>query len=193
MVFSIVMAPLALMVAFGFFVVFACLVWSPFAAVITWRIARRQGLDGGRYALMGAASSIFMLLHWPLLVVTLLTTRVPVWTTRLCYIMLYVVWLLGPIMFWGQFIARFDYLMTFGVGAGSGVVDLEPPLPLPAYGGFALLIVAWLASAVMTWRMWGSIPGDGVKEVVSHRYMLPFVLAWACTACTWFYFLMGPK
>ena len=125
-----------------------------------------------------------MLLHWPLLVVTLLRGRVPVRTIRLCYVLLHSAWLFGPIMFWGQFIARLEFVMTLGIMGGPLSEDHVPPLPLLAYCGFALMIVVWLASVTMTWRMWPSIHGAEVKDVVGHRFMLPFALAWLCTIMT---------
>ena len=190
--YAVFMLPLMLMAAMGIFVALPGLVWSPFAAAITWRIAQKQGLSGGRYALAGAASSIFLLLHWPLLLVTLLSGQVPVRMARLCYVLLYSTWLLGPIVFWGQFIAQLEYVMTMGIGGGLSE-DQEPPVPVLAYGGFALMIAMWVASARMTWRMWESIRGAAIEDAVGFRYMMPFALAWACTACTLGYYWLGPK
>ncbi len=191
--YLVLLGPLALMATIAFFVLLPSVAWAPFAAVITWRLARRQGLEGRRYALMGAVSSIFMLLHWPLLLVTLIRGRVPVRTTRLCYVLLHSAWLFGPIMFWGQFFAQFEFVMTLGIMGGPLSEDLEPPLPLLSYCGFALMVVAWLASVTMTWRMWPSIPGAGAEDVVSRRYILPFALAWLCAIITLLYLWLGPK
>ena len=192
MVYSAAMAPLALMVAIGFYAAIPCLAWSPIAAVITWYMARRKGLGGGRYALTGAASSIFMLLHWPILVATLLTGKVPVRTTRFCYILLYAVWLLGPIMFWGQYIAQVGWLQTLGFG-GDLSREIDRSAPLLVFGGFALMIVAWLASVTMTWKTWEAIPRAMVGDVASHNYMLPFAGAWLSTVAVFGYLFLVPR
>ena len=60
----IVFGPIMITGIVGFVVAPVGLVWSPFAALITLRVARNRGLDGGRYALAGAISSIFLLLPW---------------------------------------------------------------------------------------------------------------------------------
>ena len=105
------------------------LVWSPFAALITWRMAQRRGLDGRRYALVGALCSVFLLLPWVLLTVALLRRHLPVSVIKLSCILAYTVWLIGPIVAWGQLAALIGWLMTLGLGGGLSE-DLKPEHPI---------------------------------------------------------------
>ena len=109
------MVPLTVAAVLGYLLAIPGLVWSPFAALITWRMARSRGLDGERYALAGAAFSIFLLLPWLLLVTALHKRYVPDTAVRLSYVLLYFAWLVGPITLWGQWVAQWEFLFGFGL------------------------------------------------------------------------------
>ena len=122
----VIFGPWMVMGIMGFLVAPMGLVWSPFAALITSRMARNRGLDGGRYALAGATSSIFLLLPWILLVIGLRKGRLHPTALQYMYIFVHLAWLLGPIAVCGQFVASLDSLTTPVVFAED--VDTTPPI-----------------------------------------------------------------
>ena len=187
----IVFGPLMVMTITGFMVAPVGLVWSPFAALITSRMARNRGLDGGRHALAGATSSIFLLLPWLLLVIGLRRGRLHPTALQYTYIFVHLVWLLGPIVMWGQFVASLEFLMSLEIGIAQGY-DAEPPNPVAAYGGFGLIVTAWIVSACVTAAVWSSRFRGGLGEIVGFRYLIPFVGAWGCTLalCGYLIFLI---
>ena len=152
-------------VLFLFFVV-PGFVWSPFAALIAWYLARRRGLSARRYALVGAAYSIFLLVPWLRLIVGMLTQREPGFVGPVNFL-LYFAWLVGPIVFWGQYIV-FVGQEEFGVF----------PL-LVSVGILATMFIMWIASVVISLRQAYDYYTD--LPVMSFRYIMPFVLAWGCT------------
>lgn len=151
-------------------------VWSPFAALITWRMARSRGLDGGRYATVAAASSVLFLLPWLLLTFSL-RRGVSDSSVRLSYILLYLGWLLGPIMIWGQHVANFEILTSFVLEGSS---EIEPENPVMAYGVFAAMAVTWILSATLTLRNWSSLYDVTDRDLITLRHLMPFALAWVC-------------
>ena len=184
----IVFGPIMITGIVGFVVAPVGLVWSPFAALITLRVARNRGLDGGRYALAGAISSIFLLLPWLLLVIGLRKGRLHPIALQYIHIFVHLVWLLGPIVWWSQSIAFLEILPTIGIGAAHGD-DAEPLNPVVDYSGFGLMVTAWIVSASMTAKVWSSRFKGELGEIVGSRYMVPFVGAWACTLALWGYLL----
>ena len=156
------------------------LIWSPFAALIASQMARNRGLDGGRYALAGATSSIFLILPWLLLVIGLRRGRLHPIALQYTYVFVHLVWLLGPIVMWGQFVLSIESLMTQDVVFAEGV-DREPPNPVEIYSLFGLMVTSWIVSACVTARVWSSRFEEGLREIVGFRYMIPFVGAWAST------------
>ena len=144
------------------------LFWSPFGALILRRMAQRRGLDGSRYALMGVAGSVFLLLPWILIFVALRRPHLPVLVVKLTYILLYTVWLVGPIVTWGQWVAGVGWLMTLGLGGGLGE-DLRPAHPISAYGVLVAMVIAWAVSGVLSWKAWDSHPNVTVGDLVTFR------------------------
>ena len=189
----IAVGPLLIEFVLLFFVAVLGLVWSPFAALITRRLALRRGLDGGRYALAGAAYSVFLMFPWLLLVITMIRVRLPRSVVLWSYVLLYLVWLVGPIIFWGQFVAHIGYVMTFGLGGGLSE-NLKPDDPLVAYGVFAVMILMWVVSGTISWRVSSSVHDVTVDELMSLRYIMPFALVWVCTLFAYGYlFLANPS
>ena len=184
----IVFGPWMVTTIMGFMVAPVGLVWSPFAALITSRMACNRGLDGGRYALAGATSSIFLLLPWLLLVIGLRRGRLHPTALQYTFIFVHLVWLLGPIVMWGQFVTALEFLMTLQVGVAQGQ-DLEPPNPVAAYSGFGLIVTAWIVSACVTAKVWSSRFRGDIAEIVSFRYLTPFVGAWVCTLAVYGYLI----
>lgn len=153
------------------------LAWSPFAALIAWRMARRNRINGGRYAIMGAASSVFLLLPW-ILLVGALHRGVSDTAVRLSYVLLYLGWLVGPIMIWGQHVARFEILTSLVLEGSS---ETEPEHPVLAYGVFAAMVVMWTMSATLTLKKWNSVYDVTDHDLITLRHLTPFALAWTCT------------
>ena len=187
----VILGPWMVMAIMGVLVAPVGLVWSPFAALITSRMARNRELDGGRYALAGATSSIFLLLPWILLVIGLRNGRLHPTALQCMYIFVHLVWLVGPIAVCGQFVASLDSLNTPVVFAED--VDTTPPNPVVVYSGFGLMVTAWIVSVCVTAKVWSSRFRGELEEIVGFRYMVPFVGAWACTFAYIGYALFQPE
>ncbi len=152
----------------------AGLLWSPFAALISWHVARRRGLNERRHALAGAAYSVFLLLPWILLLVELLGRRVPWFAVLLSYVLLYFVWLSGPVWFWANYHAAFYGLELYFVIGGSYASQQNSLLV--GYGVIALMLILWFGSGINLIRKW-----NPHGNVVTINYIIPFALAWICT------------
>ena len=74
---------------------------APLAALLAWYLARRRELRGVREALAGAAYSAFLVAPCILLIVVLVKGRLPCSVVKACYVALYILWLIGPVVFWG--------------------------------------------------------------------------------------------
>lgn len=180
----------------AFLVALPGLIWSPFAALITWRMAQRRGLDGRRYALAGAACSVFLLLPWVLLIVASLRRHLPVLVVKLSCILAYTVCLIGPIAMGGQFVLTVESLMNPGLGF-LGVEDPKPVLPIMTsalpiitYGMFAAMLAAWAVSGVLSWKTWWDHPDVTVEDMVTFRYIIPFALTWGCMLFVYVYMFL---
>ena len=188
----IVFGPLMVMTITGFMVAPVGLVWSPFAALITSRMARNRGLDGGCYAIAGATSSVFLLLPWLLLVIGLRRGRLHPTALQYTYIFVHLVWLLGPIVMWGQYVLSLQSPTPDVVFPGAGGEGLEPPNLVEIYSLFGLMVAAWVVSACVTAKVWSSRFRGELQEIVGFRYIIPFVGAWGCTLalCGYLIFLI---
>ena len=165
------------------------LLWSPFAALISWRLARRRGLGGARPVVAGAAYSVFLLVPWVLLLVVLLGRRLPRSVVTLLFILLYSAWLIGPILFWGQYVAMNDVVrLTFIWGPGNGAPDNW----LVAYVGWAVVILIWFGSVFL--NRWESDDSVTYDQLMSVRFITPFALAWAVNlTVNVYWFLLSPS
>ena len=191
-VLLIVLLPLMVTSFLGFFVVIPGLAWSPFAALMAWWMARRRGMGGGLYALRGAAFSVFLLVPWFLMVAALHWCSVPVSMLRWSYGLLFSVWLAGPIVFWGQYVAEINFLQTLGLGS---VTQIDPDRPFIAYGVLIGMVVAWVVSAVTTLKLFESkyVVDVGPEDLANLRGMMPYILAWGCTVVVLGYGFLGLK
>ena len=181
--------PLFVTAVVAYLVALPGLIWSPFAALVIRRMAQRRGLDRNRQALIGAASSVFLLIPWILLFVALRRPHLPVLVVKLTLILLYTVWLLGPIVAWGQWVAGVGWLMTLGLGGGLSE-DLKPVHPILAYGVLAAMVIAWVVSGVLSWKAWDSHRNVAVGDLVTFRYITPFALTWGCTLFFYLYLFL---
>ena len=153
------------------------MVWSPIAALITWHMARSRGLDRGRYAAAAGASSVFLLLPWLLLTFSL-RRGVSDTAVRLSYVLLYLGWLVGPIMIWGQHVAKIEFLTSLILEGSS---KTQPEYPVLAYGVLAAMVVMWGSSAIVTLKQWDSLYDVTERDLITLRHLMPYGLAWTCT------------
>lgn len=160
---------------FGFFLVgVAGLVWSPIAVLIVRGLTRDRTFYGPRYGWESAACSVFLLLPWILLVVALVRGRLPCSALCFAYILLHLVWLIGPIVFWGQYILGMD---IFWLGEGPDEI-FAPGGWLVGYSVFAAMILAWSGS-VFSLSGWHFGNRDvTLEELIRFRVIMPFVVAW---------------
>ena len=187
------MTTTAAIIAFGplsAFVVFtgiaaSGLVWTPFAAAITGYLAHRRGLSAGRFALVGAVYAAFLLVPWIQLVVGLLNQRV-LRVVGPVYCLLFFSWLVGPIAFWGQYVAQIEVIQTLGIGNVSYEDRLAPLHMLVVNCVFVGMILMWCGSVVISLRF---SPNATVIPTPSFRYVIPFMLAWTCTLAVWVYLI----
>ena len=130
-------APLILMGFMLTLIAFPGLLVSPIAGLTTWRLARGRLLSGKREALAGVAYSICLFLPWILLVVALRRESLSGLTVNKCYVLLYLAWLIGPII-------------TAGVGGAyfqSLVSDPRPEYWWVSVGVFVAMVILWVGSA----------------------------------------------
>ena len=99
----------------------------------------------GRRSLLPCRDSLFLLLPW-LLLIRALRRGVSDTGARLTYILLFLGWLTGPIVIWGQHVAKIDILASL-ILEGPG--DSQPEHPILAYGVFAAMAIMWMGSAVV--------------------------------------------
>ena len=146
------------------------LVFSPIAGLITWRLARGRSLSGGREALAGVAYSICLFLPWILLVVALRRESLSSSTVNKSYILLYLAWLIGPLMAFGITGAHFQSL----------VADPRPEYWWVTVGVFLAMVILWVGSAGMTRKWWSGVEDVTVECLISFRFILPYALACFC-------------
>ncbi len=162
----------------AFFVAGAGLVWSPIAGLIARDLSPGRGFFARSYGWPGTACSVFLLLPWILLVVALIKGRLPRSVLFLSYFLVYFAWLMGPIAFWGQYVAGID---IFWLGLNEGPDPNSAPGGwIVGYGVLAAMIFLWLGSAVTTARAWESIDDVTPDQLVRFVAIMPFMLVWGC-------------
>ena len=151
-------------------IAFPGLVVSPIAGLIAWRVARGRLLSGGRETLAGVAYSVCLFLPWILLVVALRRGRLSSSTVNNCYILLYLAWLIGP-------------LITFGImGANFQTLDSDPR-PNFWWVGFSIfwgMVFLWVGSAAMTVKWWSGVEDVTAGCLTSFKFIMPYALACVC-------------
>ena len=170
-----------------FIVAGAGLVWSPVGALIAWRLASRQSLGGRRYALAGAAYSVFLLFPWFLLIAALLGRRLPEIGIALTYVSIYLFWLLGPILFWLHYFTNVSLVALDRMAGNSYYEYSVPDNWLLVYSTVAVMMLLWVGSAVISLRTWSRR-----QDLLNINIVLPFSLTWLCILITLGYRLLFP-
>ena len=140
------------------------LLWSPFAAAISWRLARNRGLHGLGYAFAGAVYSALFLGPWLYLTMRLVGITPPRWMIGFSYILLYLVWS-APIY----------YVGTLGIAKSSSALE-ETTFWILGVAMLALLLMSLLVLLNRDERLQVS------RVLPAPRYVFPFVGAWVSTA-----------
>ena len=183
---AIIVVPLAATVIMAWVFVALAVLWSPFAALITWRLTTRTELSTSRMFLTGGAYSTFMLIPWILLVIMLIKQRLPKHVITLSNALLFLAWLIGPIVFWGQYAAGIGLL----TGGGDPGEFVEPNLRILGYVVWSAMLSTWICTGFMSLKKWGDYESVVVDDLLSFRYITPFALAWVSTLVTMIYLVL---
>ena len=159
-------------------IAFPGLLVSPIAGLIAWRLARGRLLSGGREALAGVAYSICLFLPWVLLVVALRKGSLSSSTVNKSYMLLYLAWLIGPLITVGITGAYFPSLVS----------DPRPEYWWVSLGVFSGMVILWVGSAGMTRKWWNGVEDVTVDCLISIRFILPYALA---CVCLWTFYLFA--
>ena len=170
-----------------FIVAGAGLVWSPVGALIAWRLASRQSLDGRRYALAGAAYSVFLLFPWFLLIAALLGRRLPEIRDRpvVCLAIFFLV--IGSQLFWLHYFTDVSLVALDRMAGNSYYEYSVPDNWLLVYSTVAVMMLLWVGSAVISLRTW-----NRRQDLLNINIVLPFSLTWLCILITLGYRLLFP-
>ena len=157
--------------------------WTPFAALICARSARKKGLDVRRHALAGALCSALLFCPWVYFILRMNGKRVPVVLVRLFYISVYASWMFGSI-FW-----TFVSAIIFHPGTAS-LYEFSNPWVALSYATHSLVlikVVAWLVTLRMLLRR-RSAAGDGIRSdaTLAREYLMPPACAIVSLATTAF-------
>ena len=135
---------------------------SPFAALVSRRMAQDRGMPPNRYTIAGALYSSLALFPWFYLIAYQYGKPVPNSIVRLCYVFLYAVWLVGPIMGLGV-------LLMFEIDtprSQSHIVAVH-------IGAVVLMIIAWTIS--LTKLLVVDYVSSKRHSVFNWNYLLPVV------------------
>lgn len=157
------------------------LVLAPFAALLAWYLSRRTGLRGLREAVAGAAYSAFLVAPCILLLIVLFRGRLSGSVVKACYVALYIVWLIGPVVFWGIYEAETGYQLPDSDLSSTSLIGSSIDNVV-----FWLMVSLWIGSALMTFKWWRSIEEVTIEHLTSFRFIMPYALA--CLS-TWAFFL----
>ena len=144
--------------------------WTPFAAWICARSARKKGLDVRRHALAGALYSALMFCPWVYFILRMNGKRVPAALVRLFYISVYASWMFGSI-FW-----TFVSAIIFHPGTDS-LYEFSNPWVALSYATHSLALVkfvAWLVTLRTLLRSQRAA-GDGNRSyaTLAREYLMP--------------------
>ena len=142
-------------------------VWAPFAAYLMHRAARRRGLDSPRYAIAGAAYSLFLLFPWFLAMATLHGRRFPIGPILF---FLYLVWLLGPM---GATFAIYTVRSGISQAFSEPVITLQ--FALVSVVALIVMAFAWIGSLVHVLRL--DLTYTRSDHLLEYRYVMPFAFA----------------
>ena len=156
------------------------IILAPFAALLAWYLARRRGLKGVREGLAGAAYSAFLVAPCILLMIVLVRGRLPCSVVRVCYVALYIVWFIGPVVFWGIYDPELDNPFQDSDSRSPGLIGWSIDDVV-----FWVMVSLWVGSAFTTFRAWRSVEEVTIEHLTSFRFMLPYALA--CISVWTFY------
>ena len=154
---------------------------APFAALLAWYLSRRVGLRGAREALAGAAYSAFLVAPCILLMIVLFRGRLSGSVIKACYVALYIVWLIGPVVFWGIYEPEPGYQLPDSDLSGTSLIGTSIDDVV-----FWVIVSLWIGSALMTFKWWRSIEVATIEHLTSFRFIMPYALA--CLSI-WAFFL----
>ena len=157
-----------------------CIAWSPFAALICARIARRNGLSARRYAMYGAMYSVLLFLPWRHLTRWMRGEPVFLNSIKNAYVVVYVV------------AALVLACHLFYVVIEIGVFGYSDAQVLPLFAAIilavltaagTLVLVAGMASILRANRRFAERDGRqeprGHIDLLDRTYIAPFAWAWA--------------
>ena len=151
-----------------YFVAIIGVLWSPVAAYTCAQAARSRGLDARRYAIAGAGYSILLFLPWIYLWSKLRGKPLRAITVASGYVLIYVLWLMGPIMF-------------MAILAGSDGTRGILALVMLAMLVISLLLIKFSHLFVERCHVF-DINGDGLVKPIWSPHMTPFVFAFVALA-----------
>ena len=154
---------------------------APFAALLAWCLARRRGLRGVREALAGAACSAFLVAPCILLVIVLVKGRLSGSVVKACYVALYIVWLIGPVVFWGIYESEPGYQLL-----GSDLSSTSPIGSSIDEVVFWVMVSLWVGSAFATFKAWRLIEQVTIEHLTSFKFMMPYAFV---SLSIWTFFL----
>ena len=108
----------------GFLLLLLGLLWAPFAGSICARAARRNGRDPARYMQEGMKASALQFLPWFYLLSLIREKPLSERVIRAGYILIYALWLLGPVMTWLVLGGQTLLTATEDIDAGSDAVKV---------------------------------------------------------------------
>ena len=146
------------------------LLWAPFAALITARMANNRGLERRKYAIVGATYSVLFFWPWVYLIARMRNRRIWGWVIRCVYVILY--GLIWPV----TWLASAINLIFLSAYVSSVLSWILSPLLL-------LSVVMWFISKrnLTKWqRGYAKMRNGSPVDVLPDRvYILPFAYAFA--------------
>lgn len=170
--YLILMVGVAYAAAFGF-------LWTPAAAVICACRARARGLSVSRYALFGALCSVLFIVPWIYLVARMYDKSIPRNIVRTVYIILYALWLIGPIVMLSAVVV--NELVFWMENANTQRYNLAPYATIFAVSVIlaVLNITTWILSLTLLRRQWLSgAQNRFVSALTAILSLTPFRRGW---------------
>ena len=158
-----------------FGLIFAGLVWTPFAAAICLIVARVRRLGGEGWAGAGARHSLLFFLPWAWLVLRMAGVPIPAAVARAGFALLYCLWLLASVILVGG-----GALLTAGVGTEA----LRPDSTIAASAGVFAGAV-WFASLRRTLRIRPAREGVPRESGIIAPPSVPMRIAYAAMNVAW--------
>ena len=102
------------------------LIWTPFAILLSALIAKRKDLPSVQHALLGGMYAILFIFPWIYMTAGMYNRYPSKTIVTIYYAVIYIVWLLGPVMFIGFMIIATEeqYFFQFGVRIGVIILSL---------------------------------------------------------------------